>query len=86
MSELTGGLIGDVCATDYASQVQDAAEGIRNLLKTLTLSCVPVTGKPITIQRDGTVITNTYILEGLNLKFTTELTPGNYQVNYTCLR
>ncbi len=86
MSELTGGLIGDVCATDYASQVQDAAEGIRNLLKTITLNCVPVAQSGIIIKREGVLVTNTYRIEGVNLKFDQELLPGSYQVDYKCLK
>ena len=86
MSELTGGLIGDVCASDYASQVQDAAEGIRNLLKTITLNCVPLVDRGITIKREGVIVTNTYQVEGVNLKFNQELEPGSYQIDYKCLK
>lgn len=85
-SDLTGGLVGDVCASDYASQVQGAADGIRNLLKTLTLSCVPLADQGIVIKKDGVVVTSTYSIEGLNLKFDKELEPGSYIVNYKCIQ
>lgn len=86
MAELTGGIVGDVCATDYAAQVQDVAQGIRDLLKTLTLECVPLVDRGITITHEGVAFNKTYRVEGVNLKFDEELLPGSYNVQYTCLK
>lgn len=86
MSELTGGLIGDVCQTDYAAQVQGIAQGIRDLLKTLTLQCVPLTDRPIVVSRDGVALSQTFQVEGINLKFDNELEPGAYNIVYSCLK
>ncbi|MCX7979001.1 MAG: hypothetical protein N2578_08360, partial [Bdellovibrionaceae bacterium] len=87
MSELTGGIIGSVCETDYGAQLSGIGEGIRNLLKTLTLQCQPLTQCPITIKRNGVVQSSlNFVVEGVNLRFATELEPGDYQVSYRCLR
>lgn len=86
MSRLTGGVIGDVCAQDYASQVTGIAENIRDLLKTMTLQCEPVAGRPIVLKKDGVEVSLAYTVEGLNLKFTNELEPGDYSVDYQCLK
>lgn len=86
LSNLTGGIIGSVCATDYASQLSGIANDIRKLVKTLTLECLPQAGFPIAVTKDGVAYNDTYALEGVNMKFTNELPPGQYAVNYTCLR
>lgn len=86
MSDLTGGLIGNVCEMDYSNQVRGIAEGVRNLLKTLTLQCNPLNGYPIKIKKDGIEINPSYAVEGVNLKFATELEPGKYTLDYTCLK
>ena len=85
-STLTGGIIGSVCESDYAAQVAGIATGIRNMLKTLTLECQAMSAHPIVVKKDGVVYNGTYTLEGINLKFATELAPGNYSVSYRCLR
>lgn len=85
MSQLTGGLIGDVCASDYAAQAKGIAQEIRNLLKTLTLTCAPLSNKPITVEKNGTAVSTTFTIEGVNLKFASELEPGQYTVKYSCV-
>lgn len=86
ISQMTGGVIGSVCATDYTPQVEGIANGIRNLLKTMTLTCAPLAGKPITITLNGSAYTQSYVVEGVNLRFASELPPGNFQVKYHCLK
>lgn len=86
ISEMTGGVLGNVCDMDYTNQVSGVADEIRRLLKTLTLSCTPLNQFPIVIKKDGVVVSQAYTVEGLNIKFTTELDPGNYELNYTCLK
>lgn len=86
ISDMTGGVLGNVCDMDYTTQVAGVADEIRRLLKTLTLSCQPLSQFPIVIKKDGAVLSQDYILEGLNIKFTNELTPGAYDVEYTCLK
>ncbi len=88
MSKLTGGVIGDVCATDYAAQVQGIAEGVRKTLKSFTLACAPVVDamRSILVLKDGQVYNGTRKMEGLNLVFDEMLPAGNYEVYYSCLK
>jgi phage host-nuclease inhibitor protein Gam len=74
------------CANDYASQVRDIATEIRNLLKTMTLSCAPLANTKVTITKDGKPFTAAFTQQGMNLKFKNELEPGNYHVDYICLK
>lgn len=86
LSDLTGGIVGDVCASDYAQQAAGVADQIRGLLKTLTLSCAPTSANEIAIKKDGVSLSLKFKIEGLNLKFDKELDPGSYQVSYKCLK
>tara|TARA_B110001454_G_scaffold28073_1_gene27466 strand:- start:68143 stop:69675 length:1533 start_codon:yes stop_codon:yes gene_type:complete len=86
ISDMTGGVLGNVCDMDYTSQVAGIADEIRRLLKTLTLACQPLSQFPIVIKKDGTELAQSYSVEGLNIKFTKELDPGAYEVEYTCLK
>lgn len=88
MAQLTGGLVGDVCATDYAVQMQGVAEGVRATLKTLTLSCEPIEDafRKIHVLKDGQIYNGAYVKTGVNLMFTEMLPAGNYEVVYTCLK
>lgn len=87
-SKLTGGIVGDVCATDYSAQVQGIAQGIRNTLKTMTLTCTPVVDAfhNIVVLKDGVEYSASRTLNGLNIQFDSMLPTGNYEVMYTCLK
>lgn len=88
ISKLTGGVIGDVCAADYAAQVQGIAEGVRNTLKSMTLSCTPVVDamRSVLVLKDGQVYNGARKIEGLNVVFDDMLPTGNYEVYYSCLK
>jgi hypothetical protein len=88
MAKLTGGVIGDVCAADYAAQMQGIAEGVRKTLKTLTLSCEPIVNdiRKIVVQKDGQNFSGTFTKQGVNLVFDQDLPQGDYQVDYSCVK
>lgn len=88
MAKLTGGVVGDVCAADYAAQVQGIAEGVRKTLKSITLPCAPVIDsmRSLLVLKDGQVYDGTRKMEGLNLVFDNMLPAGNYEVYYSCLK
>lgn len=86
LSTLTGGIIGSVCEADYAAQVSGIATDIRNMLKNITLTCKPIEGSAITIKKDGVTLTESPVLDGVNLKFADALAIGEYEVKYTCLK
>lgn len=87
-SKLTGGVIGDVCAMDYAAQVNGIAEGVRKTLKTITLACAPVIDAThtVVVLKDGAAYSGTNSISGLNLVFNDMLPAGSYEVLYTCLK
>ncbi|KYG69561.1 hypothetical protein AZI87_10330 [Bdellovibrio bacteriovorus] len=88
ISKLTGGVIGDVCATDYAAQVQGIAEGVRQTLKSITLSCAPVIDsmRSLLVLKDGQVYNGARTINGVNVVFNDMLPKGDYEVYYSCLK
>lgn len=85
MSNLTGGIIGSVCETDYAAQLAGIGQGVRNTLKVITLQCPPIQSAGITVTLNGSPYTaQTPSVDGVNLVFPSELPPGSYQVVYQC--
>lgn len=88
LSQLTGGVIGDVCALDYAAQVQGIAEGVRNTLKTVTLACEPIIDsvRTMVIKKDGQNYSGGYTISGVNMVFNEMLPAGSYSLEYSCLR
>jgi hypothetical protein len=86
MTDLTSGVVGSVCASDYASQMTGIAEKIRAMAQTFTLSCVPVAGTTVTITRDGAAVTDPYTLDGVKLSFAQSILPGDYRLTYHCLK
>ncbi len=85
MSELTGGVIGSVCESDYAGQVTGIANNIRNMAKSFTLSCLPVPGTEITITKNGLPFSASTSLNGLQLIFAEAIEPADYVLTYKCL-
>lgn len=86
LSLLTGGVVGSVCEADYTPQVVGIANGIRNLLKTMTLSCEPLSGYPVTVTLDGVAYPQPFVIEGVNMRFASELPPGQFEVKFRCLK
>ena len=81
-------MIGDVCASDYAAQVQGVAEGVRKTLKTVTLACEPVIDsmRSLLVLKDGQEYKGARTVTGMNVTFDDMLPQGNYEVYYSCLR
>ncbi|MDG0817675.1 hypothetical protein NWE73_14940 [Bdellovibrio sp. PAP01] len=87
LSKLTGGIIGDVCATDYSSQVKAIAKEINKTAKAITLSCAPVdlVNSPIVVTQNNQPVAN-FTVSGRNLVFADELAPGTYDVSFACAK
>ena len=86
LSLLTGGMIGSVCESDYGAQLAGIANEIRQLVKSMTLTCAPLQQFPIVVSKDGVVYSKSFVVDGVNLKFDSELDAGNYSVQYECLK
>lgn len=83
MSRLTGGILGSVCETDYGSQLSGIGNSVRQSQNSLTLGCEPI--GQIEVIKDGMAYSETYIREGIRLRFSSVLPAGDYTVNYSCL-
>lgn len=91
LSQLTGGVIGSVCATDYTSQLQSIGQKVVESVKTVTLSCLPVD-----LNKDGKADVEVQMADGsappaftvsqLSLTFATPLPEGSHKINYRCLK
>ncbi len=89
-SQLTGGILGTVCATDYGTQLRDIGQSTQELVLSVGLLCAP-----IDVSGDGapefTILTSdgstppTYTFEGMRVKFATALPAGRTRLTYNCI-
>ena len=88
ISQQTGGVIGSVCADDYASQLEDIGGSVANSDKTYQLECVVVTGGdyPTSVTSGGNPISVPYTFAGNKIEFAQELSVGDYRVDYYCFK
>lgn len=89
LSRLTGGLIGSVCAPDYAGQLTDIGKGVIDLVSSVTLECSPLDtsndGLPdVALTLEGGSAPPSYTLEGLKLSFSSPLPQGQHTLSYAC--
>lgn len=90
MSAMTGGLVGSVCATDYAAQLGSIGQATVDQVRSSNLDCAPLDtnadGKA-----DVQIITSngsaapSYTVSGLKITFSTTLPAGTNQLKYTCI-
>lgn len=90
LSELTNGIIGDICANNYSQMLSDLGKGVADLVKVHALKC-----HPKDINDDGKVdimITakNGSDIPGFSinknkLEFDIALNPDDYEIQYFCL-
>lgn len=90
ISNLTGGILGTVCATDYGTQLSAIGKSTQELVSTIALECAPLDlnndGKAdIQITTANGTTAPSYTVEGMNLKFSKELPVGTTTVRYTCV-
>lgn len=92
LSQLTGGQIGPVCASDYTALLGKIGDKVVDLVKSITLSCaardVNGDGKPDVRVLDsfGNVLSSGFTVSGSTVTFPTALPAGNYSVKYFCLQ
>lgn len=85
-SEMTGGIIGSVCESDYGAQLTGIGNSIVNMSKSISLTCQALSQYPIVVKKDGVVYNKPFVQEGINLKFNDFLEAGTYSVDYSCLK
>ena len=100
LSQLTGGDIINIQSSNYTTGLRNFSRNIyQRTTKTLTLECVPENSVPISVHytrpphtrsncyptQSGDIPSSMFFQENENLKLTSELCPGDYRVDYSCL-
>jgi len=90
----TGGIIGDVCATDYGKQLKVIGEKLVNQVRSIQLDCAPVDSNGdgvldiVVRQTSVTMLTpamvDGYAVTGAQLLFANYLSEGVYVADYVC--
>ncbi|MBK7842591.1 MAG: VWA domain-containing protein [Bdellovibrionales bacterium] len=99
LTDLTGGILGDVCASSYANQLNEIGTAVRNLVKSVQLKCAPFDGDfdgqvdlamyyiaPNQTKVLMTMATHPYTLNDKLVTFTNQLPEGSYEFIYNCLK
>lgn len=81
-SQMTQGIIGDICASDYTNQLGQIGTNILDRINSVTLACANPQDLSVTIVGQAGV---TYSVAGTLIKFSSQLSPGTtVKVKYTC--
>jgi len=95
--QVGGAIIGSVCESDYTGQLADIGQSVKDRQNAIALDCDPADqnkdGQPdivITYTPAGKTsaqpFTKSYTLQGQSLVFGDLLQPGNYNVDYSCIK
>jgi len=87
LSLMTGGNIGNICASDYGSQLVDIGQIISDSSKIYPLGCIAVDNarESSTVTQGGLPFELTgYSFRGSNIVFDQNLAEGTYQLTYFC--
>jgi|GEM_PF-1140766 hypothetical protein len=93
MSALTGlgtvggAIIGDVCATDYGSQLSGMGQSVQEMTKFITLTCAPQgdARSSVQVKLNGAAYSGSYEVQGAKIIFDQNLPVGSYDLSYQCL-
>jgi hypothetical protein len=87
MSALTGGIVGDVCASDYGSQLAGMGQSVQQMVKTIALDCAPIgdVRSSVQVKLNGSAYAGSYEVQGTKLVFDANLPAGDYALSYQCL-
>lgn len=81
-SQMTQGIVGDICASDYTGQLGQISTNILNRINSATLACANPADLAVTIVGQSGV---TYTVAGNLVKFSTQLSPGTtVKLKYSC--
>ncbi|HND85042.1 MAG TPA: hypothetical protein PLU50_04505, partial [Pseudobdellovibrionaceae bacterium] len=84
--EAGGSTVGDVCATDYTSQLVGIGHAVSDLQKVIKLDCEPKgdTSQNIMILHNAQNFTEPFTIDGKSLVFQDPLPLGIYELQYYC--
>lgn len=90
LSNLTGGIVEDICAADYSGALKNIGAGVANLQKVYQLNC-----QAEDVDQDGNADLQvvglqgqsipSYVVTGDSVEFDEPLSEGEYKFNYSCL-
>ncbi len=81
LSQKTQGFVGDICASDYTSQLGQISTNILNKINSLPLACENPKDLSVSISTSNI----TYSVSGKELKFSAQLPPGTtVNLKYNC--
>ena len=86
LTQKTSGILGDICANDYGSQLASVGQTIQRQMAAMNLACAPIDGR-IDVSLTPEVPGITWSLQGSQLILSEPLPPGTcISVRYACLR
>ncbi len=93
LSQLTGGIVGSVCANNYSNLLQDIGDKVLEQVKFTQLSCEPVDitydGIPdifVTLATGEILMIQDVTVQGSRVNFNEPLPEGTHEVTYYCPR
>jgi hypothetical protein len=91
ITQMTGGVLGSVCASDYTAALNVLGQRVVELVNSVALNCAPQDmnkdGKAdVTVQLEGAGVmpSSDYTVSGNTLSFTQGLPEGNHRFYYFC--
>jgi hypothetical protein len=92
LSELTGGIVGDICAEDYGDQLSLIGQSTYDQIKEFTLDCSPADSNHdgqvdviVTDSSNQKILTNYTVVKN-RIQFDALLPFSTYSVSYRCLK
>ncbi len=91
LSNLTGGIIGSVCAADYGTQLTQMGQAVVNLRRTVSLNC-----PPLNQNKNGTLLDDIMVtlesggslgvadVSGQTLTVASDFPAGRHKIDYWC--
>lgn len=80
-SDMTQGVIADICTSDYTEKLGQISTNILDQIKGRTLACPSPSDLVVNVSQTGV----TYAVTGRDLKFSTQLSPGTtVKLKYSC--
>ncbi len=91
LSALTGGVVGSVCATDYAAQLGTIGQSSVELVRSVSLDCAPVDKngdgvKDVEVTLAKGAPAPKFTIDGSKITFEANLPAGDHSIKYACIQ
>ncbi len=89
LTDLTSGVLGSVCESDYGKQLSVIGDSTVEMVRVVTLDCAPADSNKdniadLVVKNGNNMILNNYTLNGRIVTFNNVLDVGSYNFNYRC--